>query len=59
MAARDVLVEHVVPDVDQPGAARRRRARLIHIGHDVPHAEIARRYGPAVLPTFDGEAFEL
>ncbi len=39
--------------------ARCRRARLIHIGHDVPHAEIARRYGPAVLPTFDGEAFEL
>ena len=40
-------------------AAAPRRARLIHIGHDVPHAEIARRYGPAVLPTYDGETFEL
>ena len=39
--------------------ARCRRARLIHIGHDVPHAEIARRYGPAVLPTYDGETFEV
>ena len=39
-------------------AARCRRARLVHVGHDVLHAEIARRYGPAVLPTFDGETFE-
>ena len=40
-------------------AAAPRRARLIHIGHDVLHEDIARRHGPAVLPTFDGEAFEL
>ena len=40
-------------------AAAPRRARLIHIGHDILHAEIVRRYGPAVLPTFDGETFEL
>ena len=40
-------------------AAAPRRARLVHVGHDVLHGEIARRYGPAVLPTFDGETFEI
>lgn len=33
-------------------------ARLVHIGHDVPHAEIIERYGPGVLPAFDGETLE-
>lgn len=34
-------------------------ARLLHLGHDVTHAEAVRRYGPAVLPAYDGEEIGL
>ena len=40
-------------------ASGARCARLMHLGHDVLHAEAVRRYGPAVLPAFDGEEIEL
>lgn len=38
---------------------RVKTARLMHLGHDVPHAEIIERYAPDVLPSYDGETIEL
>ena len=36
-----------------------RRGRLIHIGHDILHADLLRRLPAPVAPSFDGERLPL